>query len=414
MAIPRMCRFDQALTGPAIADVSREVRSRVRALGLADRVKAGESIAITAGSRGITGIDKILRAVVQECTALGLRPFIVPAMGSHAAATAQGQQHLLEHYGINAAAMGCDIRSSMDVVRIAEVKGIPVFCDRNAWEADHIAVVARVKPHTDFDNEIESGLFKMMSIGLGKREGAEHYHRAGHDYGYADVFPAVGKKVLETAKILFGLALVENGNGQTARIEAVLPRDFYDAEKALLVQAKSWLGRLPFDALDLLIVDEMGKNISGTGMDPNVIGRPCIQKHTGQPKIRQLLVRDLTPESDGNALGIGMADLTTRRLVDKINHTNTNVNVITTGALDLAKVPMSFSSDREAVEVALGMIGLTAPHDARIVRIKNTLHLTEMAVSEPLLRQACETPRLSQVGEPAPMSFDIDGNLAPL
>jgi hypothetical protein len=414
MPIPRMCRVRQTLAGSVIADVPQEIRSRIQALGLANRVKAGHTVAITAGSRGITGIDIILRAVVQQCLQLGLRPFIVPAMGSHGGATAQGQQHLLEHYGIDAAAMGCDIRSSMEVVRIAEVKGIPVFCDRNAWEADHIAVVARVKPHTDFDNEIESGLFKMMSVGLGKREGAEHYHRAGHDYGYADVFPTVGKKVLETAKILFGMVVVENGNGQTARIEAVLPGNFYSTEKTLLVQAKSLLGTLPFDAFDLLIVDEMGKNISGTGMDPNVIGRPCIQKHTGRPKIRQLLVRDLTSESDGNALGIGMADLTTKRRVDKINHTNTNINVITTGALDLAKVPMAFASDREAIEVALGMIGLTASEDARIVRIKNTLHVTEMDVSEPLLGEAKKNPSLSPVGGPAPMRFDIDGNLAPL
>jgi hypothetical protein len=413
MPIPGMCRFKQTLEGPAIADVPREVRSRLGALGLAGRIKVGQTVAITAGSRGITGIAGILRAVVEECASVGLRPFIVPAMGSHAGATAEGQQHLLEHYGITATTMGCEIRSSMDVVPIGEVRGIPVFCDRLAWEADHIGVVARVKPHTDFDNEIESGFFKMMSVGLGKRQGAEHYHRAGHDYTYADVFPSVGKKVLETARILFGLGVVENGNGQTARIEAVLPSDFYETEKALLILAKAWLGRLPFEALDLLIVDEMGKNISGTGMDPNVIGRPCIQKHTGRPKIRQLLVRDLTPESDGNALGVGMADLTTKRLVDKINRTTTNINVITTGALDLAKVPMFFASDREAVEVALGMIGLTASRDAWIVRIKNTLHLTEMDVSEPLLGEAMRNPRLSRVGGSAPMRFDLDGNLAP-
>jgi hypothetical protein len=333
-------------------------------------------------------------------------------MGSHAGATAEGQRHLLEHYGITAAAMGCEIKSSMDVVRIADSRGIPVFCDRNAWEADHIAVVARVKPHTDFDNEIESGLFKMMSIGLGKREGAEHYHRAGHDYGYAHVFPTVGKKVLEVAKVLFGVAIVENGYGQTARIEAVLPASFYETEKSLLLQAKSWLGKLPFDAIDLLIVDEMGKNISGTGMDPNVIGRECIQKRPERPKIRQLYVRDLTPESDGNALGVGMADLTSKRLVDKINRTTTNINVITTGALDLAKVPMYFETDRQAVEIALGMIGLTAPDDARIVRIENTLHLTEMDLSEPLMEEAKKNPQLQQITSPAAMQFDIEGNLA--
>jgi hypothetical protein len=309
--------------------------------------------------------------------------------------------------------MGCDIKSSMDVVRIGELKGIPVFCDKNAWEADYIAVVARVKPHTDFDNEIESGLFKMMSIGLGKREGAEYYHRAGHQCSYAEIFPAVGKEVLRTGKILFGLAIVENGYGNTAKVEIILPKDFYEKEKELLRLAKTWLGRLPFDALDLLIVDEMGKNVSGTGMDPNVIGRPCIQKPPKLPKIQQLLVRDLTAESDGNALGLGMADLTTKRLVDKINRGFTNVNVITTGAFDLAKIPMWFTSDKEAIEVALAMIGLTAPQDARVVRIKNTLHLTEMDVSEPLRKEVVNNSRLSMLTVPAPLPFDIDGNLLP-
>jgi hypothetical protein len=413
MPIPRMFRVKQELQGPSIDDVPKEITNKIEALGLRNRVTSGQTIAITAGSRGITGIDKILAAVVQECKLLGLRPFIVPAMGSHAGATAQGQKHLLEHYGVTASAMGCEIKSSMDVVRIGEVNGIPVFCDQNAWEADYIGVVARVKPHTDFDFEIESGLFKMMSIGLGKREGAEHYHRAGHDYGYAHVFPAVGMKVLETARILFGLAIVENGYGQTARLEAALPGDFYETERALLVQAKSWLGKLPFDAIDLLIVDEMGKNISGTGMDPNVIGRDCIQKHPEKPRIKQLFVRGLTVESDGNSLGIGMADLTTRKLVDRMNRTITNVNVITTGALVLAKVPMYFDSDRQAIEVALGMIGLTEPHMAKIIHIKNTLHLTEMNLSEPLLVEARKNPHLSIVSDPCPMEFDIDGDLLP-
>ncbi len=411
MPIPSMFRVRQTLQGPSIGDVPREIRQKIGKLGLTTAIKPGQTIAITAGSRGITGIATILKAVVDECRGQHLNPFIVPAMGSHAGATAKGQSHLLEHYGVTESAMGCPIKSSMDVVKIAEVKGIPVFLDKNAWEADHIAVVARVKPHTDFDFEVESGLFKMMSIGLGKKEGAEHYHRAGHDYGYADVFPTVGKKVLETAKILFGLAVVENGYGHTARIEATLPRDFYATERALLVEAKAWLGKLPFDDIDLLIVDEMGKNISGTGMDPNVIGRECIQKHPDKPRIRQLFVRSLTAESDGNALGIGMADLTTKKLVDQINRTTTNINVITTGALVLAKVPMYFDSDKQAIEVALGMIGLTRPEEARIVRIKNTLHLTEMDLSESLLGEAREDSHLAIVGDPGPMTFDIDGSL---
>jgi hypothetical protein len=412
VAIPLFVRIKQELAGPVIADVAGEIHNRITGLGLEKRTRPGQTIAITAGSRGITGIDLILHSVVRECRLFGLAPYIVPAMGSHGGATAEGQRHLLEHYGVTESTMDCEIRASMDVVRIGEYRNIPVFCDKNAWAADHIAVVARIKPHTDFDNEIESGLFKMMSIGLGKREGAEHYHRAGHEYGYADVFPGVGRQVLETGKVLFGIAIVENGYGQTADLEAVLPENFHETEKRLLLQAKSWLGRLPFDKLDLLIVDEMGKNISGTGMDPNVIGRPCIQKYPDRPKVRQLLVRDLTSESDGNALGIGMADLTTKRLVDKISHATTNINVITTGALDLAKIPMAFNSDRKAIETALGMIGLTPPEQAHIVRIKNTLHLTEMDVSVTLLDVVTMNSRLSRDGLSFPLAFDIDGNLA--
>jgi hypothetical protein len=223
----------------------------------------------------------------------------------------------------------------------------------------------------------------------------------------------VGKEVLRTGKVLFGLAIVENGYGETAKVDVILPKDFYEQEKELLRLAKLWLGRLPFDALDLLIVDEMGKNISGTGMDPNVIGRTCIQKHPKLPKIRQLFIRDLSAESDGNALGIGMADLTTKRLVDKINRVFTGVNVITTGVFDLGKIPMWFDSDKEAIEAALGMIGLTAPQDSRIVRIKNTLHLTEMDVSEPLRAEVAKNNRLSPVTAAAQFPFDIDGNLSP-
>jgi hypothetical protein len=413
MAFPLFVRVKQELEGPALADVPGEIHHKISRLPLKSKIKPGQSIAITAGSRGITGIGQIIRSVVHECTALGLRPFIVPAMGSHAGATAEGQKAFLEHYGITEAAMGCQIKSDMKVARIGEVKGIPVFCDWNAWEADHIAVVGRVKPHTDFENEIESGLFKMMSIGLGKQQGAETYHRAGHHYSYAEIFPLAGKALLEKGHVLFGLPIVENGYGQTARIEAILPADFYETEKELLRQAKAWLGRLPFDDLDLLIVDEMGKNISGTGMDPSVIGRACIQKPAGKPRIKQLLVRDLTMESGGNALGIGMADLTTKRLVDHISRTVTNINVITTGSLELAKVPMYFDTDEQAVATALNMIGLTPPEQARAVRIKNTLHITEMDVSVPLLEEAAANKRLTQAGSPVPLPFDIDGNLRP-
>ncbi|MEK7219829.1 MAG: lactate racemase domain-containing protein, partial [candidate division NC10 bacterium] len=270
MVFPRMFRVKQRFEGPMLHDIPAAIRETMRGLHLQDKVKPGESVAVTAGSRGIANIDRITRAVVDELKALGLSPFIVPTMGSHGGATAEGQRKVLEHYGITEATMGCPIRASMEVEQIGEVKGIPVFCDRNVWGADHIAVVARIKAHTDFQGEIESGLFKMMAIGLGKQRGAEHYHRAGHHFSYAEIFPLVGRKVLDTARILFGLGIVENAYEQTAKVQALLPKDFGEGEKALLRDAKAWMAKLPFDVLELLIVDEMGKNISGSGMDTNV------------------------------------------------------------------------------------------------------------------------------------------------
>jgi len=413
MTFPRMFRVKQRFEGPTLHDIPAAVRDTMRSLRLQDRVKPGQTVAITAGSRGIANIDRITRAVVDELKALGLTPFIVPTMGSHGEATGEGQRKILEHYGITESSMGCPIKSSMEVVRIGEVKGTPVFCDKNAWEADHIAVVARVKTHTDFDAEIESGLFKMMAIGLGKQHGAEQYHRAGHHYSYAEIFPLVGKAVLDTGHILFGLGIVENGYDETAKVQALLPKDFWEGEKALLRESKTWMAKLPFQNIDLLIVDEMGKDVSGAGMDPNVIGRPSVQKAPEYPKVQRLFVRDITPACEGNAVGVGMADMTTKRLVSKINYVAMHMNAITSGVPEAAKVPMAFETDRAAIEIALGMIGLTSPEQATVVRIKNTLLLAEMNVSEALLPQVKAHDRLSIVSGPAPLAFDGKGNLPP-
>jgi hypothetical protein len=299
----------------------------------------------------------------------------------------------------------------MEVVEIGKVKGTTVFCDKNAWGADHIVVVGRIKAHTDFDGEIESGLHKMMAIGLGKQHGAENYHRAGHHYSYGEIFPLVGQAVLDSGHVLCGLGIVENGHDQTAKVQAVLPKDFAAVEKALLKEAKVWMARLPFDKLDLLIVDELGKNISGAGMDPNVTGRASVQKPGGKPHIRMLFVRDITPEADGNAIGVGFADMTTKRLVKKINYAAMHMNAITSGVPDAAKVPMAFETDREAIETALGMIGLTPPERARVVRIKDTLALTEIDCSEALLAEVKTQRRLSPATEAQPIGFDANGNL---
>jgi len=411
MAFPKMFRVKQELQGPMLADIPAAVRETMRSLKLADRVKPGQTVAITSGSRGVANIDRITKAVVDELKTLGLKPFICPTMGSHGEATAEGQLKILEHYGITEATMGCPMKSSMEVVEIGKVKGTTVFCDKNAWGADHIVVIGRVKTHTDFDGEIESGLYKMMAIGLGKQHGAENYHRAGHHYSYAEIFPLVGQAVLDSGHVLFGLGIVENGHDQTAKVQAIPPKDFAPAEKALLKEAKAWMARLPFEKLDVLIVDELGKNISGAGMDPNVIGRASVQKPAGKPHIRILFVRDITPEAEGNAIGVGFAEMTTKRLVRKINYAAMHMNAITSGVAEAAKVPMAFDTDRQAIETALGMIGLTPPEQARVVRIKNTLHLTEIDCSEALLAEVKGHKRLTPATAPAAMTFDAQGNL---
>jgi len=413
MTFPKLFRLKQDLEGPRVGDIPAAVRDTMRSLGLQNRVTPGQSVAITAGSRGIANIGGITRAVVDDVKSLGLRPFIVPAMGSHGGATAEGQRTILAQYGITDAAMACPIRSSMEVVEIGKSKGTPVFCDRNAWEADHIVVVGWINPHPDFSGEIESGLFKMMAIGLGKQQGAEHYHRAGQHYSYAEIFPLVGQTILETGHVLCGLGILQNGYGETAKVQALLPLDFESGEKALLREAKAWKARLPFDTIDLLIVDEMGKNINGAGMDPLVIGRPTIQKPAERPHIRHLFVRDLTPESEGNAIGIGFADLTTWRLVRTIDYAAMYMNGITSSDTHDSKVPMAFDTDRDAIRTALNMNGLTPPDKARVVRIKNTLHLTEIDVSEAMLPEVKANPRLSTASEPAAMAFDGAGDLRP-
>ena len=411
MAFPKMFRVKQELEGPTLHDIPGAVRDTMRSLHLQEKVKPGQTVAITSGSRGVANIDRITRAVVDELKALGLQPFVCPTMGSHGEATAEGQLKILAHYGITEATMGCPMKSSMEVVEIGKVKGTTVFCDKNAWGADHIVVVGRIKAHTDFDGEIESGLHKMMAIGLGKQHGAENYHRAGHHYSYGEIFPLVGQAVLDSGHVLCGLGIVENGHDQTAKVQAVLPKDFAAVEKALLKEAKVWMARLPFDKLDLLIVDELGKNISGAGMDPNVTGRASVQKPGGKPQIRMLFVRDITPEADGNAIGVGFADMTTKRLVKKINYIAMHMNAITSGVPDAAKVPIAFDTDSEAIETALGMIGLTPPEQARVIRIKNTLALTEIDCSEALLAEVKKHRRLSPTTEAQPIRFGADGNL---
>jgi hypothetical protein len=373
-------------------------------------------VAVGAGSRGIANIAVIVRAAVDYLKELGAAPFVFPAMGSHGGATPEGQREILEHYGITEQTMGCPLRAGMEVVQIGTALGMPVWCDKFASEADWIGVINRIKPHTDFKGEIESGLCKMMAIGMGKHQGAKQYHRAFVSHRFEKVILAVAREVLAKARIGFGLGIVENGCDETAIVEAFNAGDIEAGERRLLKDAKRWLARLPFSPIDVLVVEEIGKNISGSGMDTNVIGRTFHPRESfpKDPEILRIVALDLTDESGGNATGIGNADITTRRLAGRIDWRKTTINVLTASAPNAAMMPLAFESDRDAVESALGSIGSIEPEQARVIRIRNTLMLSEIECSEAFLPEIEKSPNLEILGEARPFGFDAAGRIIPL
>jgi hypothetical protein len=412
-----MFRIRQSFSGPRIDDIPAAVHSSLAGLNLGARIAPGATVALTAGSRGIANIPLILRCTVQFLRALGAQPFIVPAMGTHGGSTATGQRDVLESYGITEEFVGAPIRSCMDVVEIGRTdEGWPVYVDQNAARANHIGVVARIKPHTNYSGPIESGWLKMMAIGLGKREGAAWYHRVFLDHPFDPVVRSVSRIVRRNGPITFGLATVENGYEQTAVIEAALPADFEPVEERLLVHAKEWLARLPFRQADLLVIDEIGKEISGSGLDTNVVGRKRSRRDgglPGQPDMRYVFVRGLSKHTHGNAAGIGFADFTTTRLVRGMNYPATIINCVTSGFPQGASIPAHYDEDRQAIASALGILGLREPENARIIRIKNTLQLEYVEVSEPCLSELSPASKF-EICEPAEWRFDEHGNLPDL
>jgi hypothetical protein len=417
MLLPRMYRVRQTFERPMVKEIGQTVQSELRKLSLEKKVKPGQRVAITAGSRGVANMASILKATVDHLKSLGARPFIFPAMGSHGGATAEGQVALLAHYQVTESWMGVPILASMEAVEIGRTEeGVPVFIDKHASEADHIVVVNRIKPHTKFKAPIESGLMKMMAIGMGKQKGADYYHKAALHYTYYKIIVDAGRMVMNNAPILCGLGILENGYDETARIVALRPEEIESEEQKLLEEAKRMMPRLPFNEIDLLIVDEIGKDISGVGIDPNVTGRnrDLIGAFPHPTNVKRIFVRDLTVSSNGNANGIGLVDITTQRLVNKIDYQATYMNAITGISLEKAAVPMHFDKDQKGIEVALGSIGLTPPEESRIVRIKNTLHLDEIEVSEIYAQEVRERPDLEILEGPTPVIFDGDGNLSDL
>lgn len=411
MQFPKVVKVRQEFPRHRIGDVEEALRAEYTKTEISDVVEPGMSVAITAGSRGIAGITEILRSLVGVLKEAGAKPFIVPAMGSHGGATAEGQVEVLRSLGVTEESVGAPIRSSMEVVEIGQTsQGIPVYMDKIASKADGVIVVGRVKQHTDFHAEVESGLLKMASIGLGKHAQALALHAHGVP-GIRDRMVEAGRMVFESGKVLFGVGIVENAYEETAIIEAIAPDEVFEREKGLLEESTKLMPKLPVSEMDVLFVDELGKNFSGTGMDTNAIGRFRILgvEDPETPQAKYVIVSNISEASHGNALGIGLADLTTKRLFEKIDHEAMNQNVLTSTFLERAKVPMVVDDDRAALEAAIRCNWGVAPEDTRFVRIPNTLHLREIYLSENLLDEALASGNVEVVEEAREIEFGADG-----
>lgn len=415
--LPRLLRLRQEFPRPPPLDLAAVLAAEFAPLRA--HVRPGAQIGVAVGSRGIIHIRAIIAGVVAELRAAGAQPFILPAMGSHGGATAEGQREVLASYDITEAAMGVPIRAAMDVRRVGTTPdGDPILCSTEALAADGLVIVNRIKPHTDFYGRIGSGLLKMCVVGLGKHAGAAAMHRAASRLGHERAIRGMARGLLAAAPILGGIAILENQFHETARLVAIPRAEMETAEEALLAEARALLPLLPFEEIDLLIVDWLGKNISGSGLDPNVTNR-WVQGYLGglrredrpAPFIRRVFVRDLTPESHGNAIGIGLADVTTTRLVRAMDVRVTGINALTSLTPQTAKIPIAFDTDREAIERTLASLALDDVRTARVVRIADTLSLTEMEISESLWAEAKGRPGLAAVGEPREMEFGGDGNL---
>jgi len=416
--LPRMLEVEQELTSSPLKDVKAEVRKELQNLNIRSRVKLGDRIAITAGSRGIANISTITAAVVEMVKECGGKPFIIPAMGSHGGATPEGQKEILNHYGITPENIGAPLVSSMEVDLLAHLEdGTPIYISRDAHNADGIIVVNRVKPHTDFKEDIESGLVKMLVVGMGKQKGAESLHSFLAE-GYHKVMQKMAEIILKKAKIVCGVAIVEDGYHQTSIIKAIPPEKIIQEEKELLKIAKRYMARIPFKEIDLLVVGEIGKEISGAGMDPNVTGRFTIQDEYDPeaPKVNKIVVLNLTNETEGNVTGLGLADLTTKKVFEKIDFEKTFVNCLTSCWANTGRIPIFLSSDRDTIMMGLRIAGIRDYEKAKIVMIKNTLDLRRFLISETLQQDLERSPGLAKkvkvVSESREIVFDVLGNLA--
>lgn len=403
-------RFDDSREDDAVAAIDREFAN-------ADFLPSleGKTVAISAGSRGIANIAKIIKAIASNIKRLNGVPFIVPAMGSHGGGTAEGQTAVLANYGITEDFCECEIRSSMETITVCQAKeGFPVYFDKEASQADFVVVCGRIKPHTDFTGPIQSGLMKMMLIGLGKHEGAKVYHKAIKDYTFDTIVRSVAREVIDKCNVLCGIGIVENAFEETSHVELVAPNQIESREEELLNLATERMPKLPFDQADFLIIDQIGKEISGSGMDTNIVGRKYYDHFPADhefPKIKRIAVRGLTDATHGNATGIGMAEFCRTSALEAMNVETTRINCLTAGHVTAAMSPIDFATDKEIIDQALNTVGFCDAKTAKMMWIKNTLHITELYCSEYFYDAAKARDDLEILTEPVVLPFDADGNL---
>ncbi len=414
--LPLMYRLTQKFKVPPAGDVEKELDRQWRELKGSLSLKPGAEIAVCVGSRGITNLQKVVAGVVAKLKEAGCKPFITPAMGSHGGATPEGQTEVLAARGITQETVGAPVRATMEVDPMGEVDGIPLFLDRLAHQADGIVLINRVKPHTNFVGRTESGMIKMIAIGLGNQIGAEHYHRLSVVRSQYEILSKAGTTLIQKANVLFGVGLVENQDHETAVVRMVKAEMIEELETELLKKAKECLPTLPLDEIDLLIVDEMGKDISGEGIDPNVVGRDVCAYGAERPlpEVTRIFVRELTEASEGSALGIGQADFTTQRLVDKMDFQATAINSLTSCCPESAKVPLTYRADRDALAAALMTLRPYTLEDLRLVWIKNTMELTSLMVSQACLEELRGRDDMEIDPREIRLEFDPKGNLPPL
>lgn len=413
MNFPELYQIKQIINPVALEDVEKAVKERLEATQLLDQVEAGSNVVIGAGSRGIPNYPLVLRKLVEMLKEKGANVRILPVMGSHGGATGPGQVHVLEELKITPDTVGAPIIDTMDVFTLDHTPGgVPVPVDRNLTECDHILLLNRVKVHTEFHGKIESGLCKMMAIGFGRYQGAIETHNYAVALGYEKTIREVARVYIEKLPILAGIALVDTPDNRTARVEVVLPENFEKTEEDLLAYSREISVKLPLEDIDVLLVDQLGKNISGAGFDTKVIGRimNIYEEDLESPRITRIVLRDLTPETYGNAIGIGLADFTTQRCVDKIDVNVTNINCITAVTPEKARIPITLPNDKEALQAAFKTIGPKDENSVRLLWIKNTSNIVNLMVS-PAAKDAIPPEKMEVLRGPVKMEFDGEDNL---